>query len=241
MQARVVTVAEGIKWFACGWRIFMRNPGLWIVLGLLFIAVVVVLSLIPFLGALALALIAPVLTAGLLYGAREADAGRALDAMHVFQGFKEKDKVTPLLSLGGIAVAAAVVSGIIMFALVGGSMMAAMHGDAWPAHAPGIGLGALLGALLILAIQLGVAMALLYAVPLVMFRALAVGEALRSSLRGCLRNWLALTVFGILYLVLAVAASVPLLLGWVILLPVSAGMLYCSYRDLYGADAEPLP
>lgn len=236
MQARVVTVAEGIKWFSCGWRIFMRNPGLWIVLGLIFLAVVVLVSLIPFLGGLALALIAPVLTAGLLHAAREAEAGRALDVTHLFQGFKEKDRMTPLLSLGGVSVGAAVVSGIIMFALIGSSMMAVAHGDAWPAHAPAIGLGALLGGLLILTIQLGVVMALLYATPLVMFRAPAVGEALRSSFRACLRNWLPLTVFGILYLVLAVAASVPLLLGWIILLPASAGMLYCSYRDLYGAD-----
>lgn len=241
MQARVVTVAEGIGWFSCGWRIFMRNPGLWIVLGLIFLAVVALVSLIPFLGGLALALIGPVLTAGLLHAAREADAGRTLDVMHAFQGFKEKDRLTPLLSLGGVAVGAAVVSGIIMFALIGSSMMAVTHGDPWPAHAPAIGHGVLLGGLLILAIQLGVVMALLYATPLIMFRAAAVGEALRSSFRACLSNWLPLTVFGLLYLVVAVAASLPLLLGWIILLPVSAGMLYCSYRDLYGARGEPGP
>ena len=235
MQAQVVTVADGIGWFSCGWRIFMRNPGLWIVLGLIFLAIVVVLSLIPFLGGLALALVGPLLTAGLLHAAREADAGRALDALHVFQGFKEKDKVTPLLSLGGISVGAAVVSGIIAFALIGGSLMVVSHGDGWPAHAPAIGLGAMLGGLLILTIQLAVAMALLYAVPLVMFRATELGAALRSSFRACLRNWLPLTVFGILYLVLAVLASLPFMLGWIILLPVSAGMLYCSYRDLYEA------
>ncbi len=236
MQARAVTVADAIGWISCGWRIFMRNPGLWIVLGLIFLAVVGVVSVIPFLGGLALALLAPVLMAGLLHAAREADAGRALDVMQVFQGVKDRERVTPLLSLGGVSVGAAVVSGIIAVALLGGSMMAVMHSDAWPAHAPAIGLGALFGALLILAIQLGVAMALLYAIPLLMFRTLAVGAALRSSFRACLSNWLPLTVFGVLYLVLAVLASVPFLLGWIILLPVSAGMLYCSYRDLYGAD-----
>jgi uncharacterized membrane protein len=235
MEARAVTVADGIGWFSCGWRIFMRNPGLWIVLGLIFLAIVVVLSLVPFLGGLALALLAPVLTAGLLHAAREADAGRALDVMHVFQGFREKDKVTPLLSLGGISVGAAVVTGIILFALIGGSMMAVSHGDSWPAHAPAIGLGAALGGLLILTIQVAVAMALLYATPLVMFRAAALGDALRSSFRACLRNWLPLTVFGILYLVLAILASMPFMLGWILLLPVSAGMLYCSYRDFYEA------
>jgi uncharacterized membrane protein len=235
METRAVTVADGIGWFSCGWRIFMRNPGLWIVLGLIFLAIVVVLSLIPFLGGLALALIGPVLMAGLLYAAREADAGRALDAMHVLQGFKEKDKVTPLLSLGGISVAAAVVSGIIVFALIGGSMMAASQGDGWPAHAPAIGIGAMLGGLLILTIQLAVGMALIYATPLIMFHTVALGEALRSSFRACLRNWLPLTVFGILYLVLAILASMPFMLGWILLLPVSVGMLYCSYRDFYEA------
>ena len=54
-----------------------------------------------------------------------------------------------------------------------------------------------------------------------------------SSLRANLRNILPLLVSGVLYLFVAVLATLPLLLGWIVLLPVSVGMLYRSYKDLY--------
>ncbi len=234
MQARTVTVAEAIGWFGCGWRIFLRNPGLWVVMGLIFLVIAVALSLVPVLGSLAFALLTPVLIGGLLYGAHEAQAGRDLDIAHLFQGLKDKQKVTPLMSLGGVSVAAAALAMLILFLLVGGAMMTVMGEGGSPRHAAGAGGAALVALLLVLTLQLVVAMALLYAVPLVMFRAVAVGAAMRSSFNACLRNWLALTVFGIFYLVVAILASLPLGLGWLVLLPVTAGMLYCSYRDLYG-------
>jgi uncharacterized membrane protein len=236
MDAKAVTVADAVAWFGGGWRIFMRNPGLWIVFGLALIVTTVVLTLVPFVGPLALALLTPVLTAGLLHAAREAEAGRPLEATHVFQGFKEKDKLTPLLSLGGIAVAAGIITMVIVIVFIGGSMMAAMQHERFSAHAPAIGFGALIGLVLALTVQTVALMALLYATPLVMFRGTAVGAALRSSFRACLRNWLPLLVFGILYFVVAALASVPFLLGWILLLPMSVAMLYCSYRDLYGAE-----
>ena len=93
MEAKTVDVSRGIAWFSGGWRIFMKNPGLWIVLGIIVLAIAVVLSIIPILGVLALSLVMPVLVAGLLYAAREADAGRALDVLHVFQGFRDRGKV----------------------------------------------------------------------------------------------------------------------------------------------------
>ena len=66
-----------------------------------------------------------------------------------------------------------------------------------------------------------------------MFRGVPAGQAMGSSLRANLRNVLPLLVFGVIYLFIAVLATLPLLLGWIVLLPVSAGMLYLSYKDLY--------
>ena len=106
MEAKTVDVSRGIVWFTGGWRIFMKKPrpvdrargnhadyrrG--------------ALPLFRFVGMLALSLLMPVFAAGLLYAAREADEGRTLDVAHLFQGFREKDRLTPLLSLGGVALA----------------------------------------------------------------------------------------------------------------------------------------
>ena len=232
MEAKTVDVSRGIVWFSGGWRIFMKNPGLWVVLGIIMLAIVVVLSIIPILGVLALSLIMPVLTAGLLYAAREADEGRALDVLHLFQGFRERDKLTPLLSLGGIVLAGFVLSVAVAF-LVGGASMVTFMMGANPEMMRGAAAGMLVALLAGLAVQLVVVLALVYAVPLVMFRGVPAGQAMGSSLRANLRNVLPLLVFGVIYLFIAVLATLPLLLGWLVLLPVSAGTLYRSYKDLY--------
>jgi hypothetical protein len=232
MEAKAVDVGRSLSWFSCGWRVFMKNPGIWVVLGIVFLVIFVVLSFIPVLGAFAATLLAPVLGAGLLQAARESDEGREPDVGTLFQGFKDKTKLTPLLSLGGVALGGMLVSMAIIFAVVGGRMLAAMQaGGKLPAA--GMDTSFLLALLIILAVQLLVAMALAYAVPLVMFRGAAVGAALRSSVNACLRNILPLFVFGVAYFVVAIVATIPFGLGWPVLLPWSVGMIYCSYKDLY--------
>ncbi|UCH52186.1 MAG: DUF2189 domain-containing protein [Pseudomonadota bacterium] len=233
MKAKAVTVADAVGWFAGGWRIFIRHPALWIVLGLIFLVTAVVLSLVPFLGGTALTLLSPVLTAGFLHAAREVDQGRPLQATHVFQGFKAKDKLTRLLALGGIAVLIWVVVFLALIVFIGGPMMRAMQDD-MPAHAASIDAGTFIGLSLVVVVLTLAMMALLYATPLVMFRGIAVGKAMRSSFVACARNWLPLLVFGVLYGAVAVLASMPFMLGWLVLLPVTVAMLYRSYSQMYG-------
>ena len=232
MEAKTVDVSRGVAWFTGGWQIFMKSPGLWVVLGAITLIIAVALFLLPVVGMLALSLLMPVFVAGLLYAAREADAGRALDVAHLFQGFREKDRLTPLLSLGGIALAGTIVSLALMIMIGGGSMLAMMAGGQREMMGGAIA-GMLLALPVVLGVQLLVALALIYAVPLVMFRGVPASQAMGSSLRANLRNILPLLVSGVLYLFVAVLATLPLLLGWLVLLPVSVGMLYRSYKDLY--------
>jgi len=234
MEAKTADVSRGIAWFTGGWRLFVKNPGVWIVLGAIFIAIVFVLALVPLLGRPLASLFAPVLSAGLLHAAREADGNRPLEFVYVFQGFRERDRLTPLLALGGVMLAGLVLS-MVAAMLIGGpatvSAMLSGNPDMMRGAAAGMA-GALLAAL---TVQLLVAMALVYAVPLVMFGNVAASRALSSSFRACLRNALPLTVFGVVYFFAALLASLPLFLGWIVLLPASAGMLYLSYKDLYEA------
>lgn len=233
MEAKTMDISRGIVWFSGGWRIFMKNPGLWVVLGIIMLAITVVLSIIPILGILALALVTPVLVAGLLYAAREADAGRTLDVLHLFQGFRDKEKLTPLLSLGGLALAGLLTSLALAFLVVGGSMVTMMLSGERPQMAAGAMGGFMFAGLIILVVGLLVATAIVYAIPLVMFHGTPAGAAMRSSFNASLRNFLPLLVFSVVYLFAAIVATLPLMLGWLVLLPASAGMLYLSYKDLY--------
>jgi uncharacterized membrane protein len=57
--------------------------------------------------------------------------------------------------------------------------------------------------------------------------------ALKASLRGFIRNILALTVYGLLLLPFAIVASLPIMLGWLFLLPVIITSMYAIYSDLF--------
>lgn len=232
MEARTVEMGRGLSWLSCGWRNFTASPGMWIALCALLIVISAVVSSIPMLGGLVLSLFGPALGGGLMYAAREADQGRALKVAHLFKAFQEEGRLGPLVALGAVALAGAVASVVVLFALAGGYMRMMAKGGRFEVEA-GLPEGLLLAVLIVLAVQLAVAMALAYATPLVMLRGAPVGVALRSSFNACLRNTLPLLVFGLVYFFVALAASLPLMLGWVVLLPASVGMLYCSYKDIF--------
>jgi hypothetical protein len=231
MDPKSVDIGRGVAWFSCGWRIFAKSPGLWIVLTVLLLVIVLVLVSIPF-GGFVLTLFTPVLAAGLLHGARELKAGRALELAHLFQGFRDQTKLSPLIALGAVALGAGIVSALIVAVFVGGTMMSMDMDD--PAYnMMRFGTGGLIALLLIVTVHLAATALIYFAVPLVMFRGMPPGQAMASSVRACIRNVLPLFAFSVIYLVVAIVASIPLGLGWLVLVPWSVGMLYCSYEDIY--------
>lgn len=236
MNPRSVDASRGVAWFGGGWRIFAKNPGMWLLLTIMLVVLVIVLGVLP-LGGLAVALLAPVVGGGLLYGAAELDAGRPLEVAHLWQGFKDPTRLTPLLGLGAVTLAAGALSLLIAAVFMGGAMAAIMAGDNDLAMI-NFGTAGLLALLLVLTVQLVATILVYFAVPLVMLRGVPATAAMRSSARACARNMLSLFVFSLVYFVVAAIASIPFGLGWLVLLPWSIGMLYCSYVDVYPAGSS---
>jgi len=79
-------------------------------------------------------------------------------------------------------------------------------------------------------------MAIWLAPPLVIFHEISAFRAIKSSLGVAVRNILPFSVYTLLVLIAAVLASLPLLLGWLVLLPVLYASLYAAYRDLFFAE-----
>lgn len=232
MKAKAVDVGQGWSWIVCGFQLFMRSPGMWILIGLVLFLITLVLAFIPILGTLLVALLWPALAGGTVVAARAADTQQPVSVAQLFQPFRDSTTINRLMALGGIAAGATLATFIVIFAMAGASAMGMMGGGGLEAIY-GVGAGVLLMILIALSIQLLVTMALLYAVPLVTLRGAAVGEAVASSFDACVRNVLPLFVFGLVYIAVAIVATIPFGLGWLVLLPASATMLYCSYKDLY--------
>lgn len=98
------------------------------------------------------------------------------------------------------------------------------------------GMGAALLALVItLAIAFVSGMALWFAPALVVFRGTAPLDALRASFSASLKNIVPFVVYGVIYIVASVVASIPFGLGWLVLAPLAMISVYCAYEDVFGA------
>ena len=113
MESQRVEGGRGVAWLKEGWALFMLNPGLWLVLTILWVVIVLVLGLIPFLGGLVLSLVMPAIMAGLLVGAKRLEEGADLEVGVLFAGLTDPVRRTPLLILGALSLVASIIAGII--------------------------------------------------------------------------------------------------------------------------------
>ncbi|MDH3687982.1 MAG: BPSS1780 family membrane protein [Gammaproteobacteria bacterium] len=232
MQATSVQAGQGWGWYACGWRLFAKNPIIWIVLIVITGLITIALSLIPIVGPLAAGLIMPVLGGGLMLGAHRLDQGESLEIANLFQGFQDKTRFTPLITLGIIFLVAEIIIGLVGVGLVGGPMIGQFMATQDPASVS-FGIGSLFGIFVILVFAAALAMAFIYAVPLVMLQGGAPIAAIKSSFDGSLKNIAPLFIFGILYIVFAIVAAIPFGLGFLVLFPWATCSVYCSYKSIF--------
>ncbi|MBT8447225.1 MAG: hypothetical protein KJO38_08765, partial [Gammaproteobacteria bacterium] len=209
----------------------------WILFTIVAFGLGIGLQLLPIIGSLAYALIAPALYGGMIYSAAQLDNGHSVEFEDLFVGLARAEHRTPLLILGALSLAANLLLLVVIFAVAGGSalMVAGGGGDAAPA--------AMLGTMLTVAVIVAVfgallAMAFVYACPLILLAGVAPIEAVITSFRASLSNLVPMIVVGVILVVAAFFASIPFMLGWLVLIPVTVGAVYASYGDLFGSGVD---
>lgn len=230
---RTVEAGRGTAWWTQSWALFMKNPGMWLIFGVVFVVAFFVLGLIPFIGGLVATVLGQVIIGGWMLAARKLDSGGSIEFADVFAGFK--DKLNPLLVLGALAAGATLVIFLVMAVMGGGAVMGMVAGGA-ARSTGGLMAGAAFGMLAVLVgLVLGFvfAMALWFAPALVVFRDLAPVEALKASWSATVGNVAAFLIYGLIWIVAAVVASIPFGLGWFVLMPLTMLAIYCSYKDIF--------
>lgn len=235
VEVREVTAGRGAEWLTEGWALFKKAPGIWIAVIVLWLLILFAAGLIPFIGSLAMNLIAPVFTAGVCMGCRDLDKGEPLRVGHLFAAFGG-DRLGPLIVVGAIGMGGAVLLVLLAMLFGLGATMAGV-GHMGGSDAPHFGPGMLLGLLLILALAIPWGMALFFAAPLVALDGVAPVDSIKLSFGACLRNFAALLVWGLLALVLMIVASIPLMLGWLVAGPLLFASYYRIYRDCFAAPS----
>lgn len=238
-EPRIVDGGRGASWWSEGWRLFTPAVGVWILTMLILIALHVVGTLVPVVGSVALQVLFPVFTGGLMLGCRALDRGNPLTLGHLFAGFSQR--TSPLIIVGliytGLALLITLIVGAMMVAIFGVAILGMLTGAVEPSQT-GVALGnvvvaVLLGILFFLLLLLPLIMAVWFAPALVMLGGLSPVAALKTSFLGCLRNVIPFLVYGAIGIVLAIVASIPFALGWFALGPVTVASIYASYCDIF--------
>jgi hypothetical protein len=241
IEARAVDPGRGLAWWTEAWALFMRSALLWVLLGVILIIVFLLIGMVPLLGSLATALLTPVFFASWLVAARKLEGGAALEVGDLFVCF-QGERMTPLLVLGALFAAATLVMLLVAGALGAGAMFGMMGGGMRGNSAGGMmaamGAGFMAMAVFFIFGMLATA-ALWFAPALVVFRNVAPVDAVMTSLRAVIKNVLPFLVYGVIQIVLAVVASIPFGLGWLVLLPVMLLTAHVSYRDVFGEAPAP--
>jgi uncharacterized membrane protein len=233
-EGNSVDAGRATAWYGYGFDQFKANAGVWIGMSVVLFIIMMVLAFVPVLGSLASNVLMPVFFGGLMLASQASREGRPVTFDYLFAGFKDKFGSLALLGVFWmIAVLLITVVATVFAALLFGGAMAtgALTGSA---GLMGLGITAILGFILVaVIISIPMAMAIWFAPALVVFHNISPIDALMTSLKASLKNWVAFLVFFVLYIVFAIIATIPLGLGWLVLGPVLIGAMYAAYRDIF--------
>ena len=231
-SGRSVAAGNGWTWIAQAWELFKGQKGTWIGLFVILAVIVIALNIVPFIGPFLLIFLSPVLYGGVMLGCDALRDGDDLRIGHLFAGFS--NHTGRLIGVGAATLVAFIGIFVVVMVIFGADMARMMMGtQPSPAQMQALGLNFLLVPLIILALSVPIYMALWFATPLIVLNDFSVGEALKASFAACLKNMLPFLVFSVAFFVLAIVASIPLLLGWLLLGPVLLASIYTAYRDIF--------
>lgn len=236
-EPRAGRAGWGVSWITNALSIFKDNFLLWLGIGVVYLIIAMVMSAMPIIN-FVFSLISFVFVGGIIKGANAQVTGKELRFDHLFSTFSTH--LWPLIVLFVLYMAALIIAfipiGIILIVVshvIGGignvdSMMTAEQ----------IGAGSIIAILLVLLFSM-IAFFFLFvmvwfAPALIVLHNIAPTDAMKMSVKGCLKNILPLFVFSLLLPLLALL-SILFTLGLAILVVVPIGMItyYTSYRDVW--------
>ncbi len=240
----IVPGAEGVEWLRGSIRIFRSQWLRYTSIAALFLLIMQVASVIS--GGLLFVFLKPVLSVGFLAAAWHHERGELPEARHLFAGFKSNLKA--LLPLGGVYLVGVLIAATIGLVASGISMEDIVAADGQPKLDE---MTQLRFMLITLALTLPVTAALWFAPALIVFADATFFQALATSCRACLSNWLAMSAYciAIFLLLLVIAAcvspllfvskNVALMIMMVVAVPLTAVLMisdYVSYRRVFHRD-----
>jgi uncharacterized membrane protein len=229
LKSRQVSAGQAWAWIVSGFELFKANPVMWIVILLIYLAIIIPISLVPVIGSVVSTLLAPVFAAGMMWGCKALVNKQDLEINHLFEGFKKS--TAQLIAVGGIyMLSLLVIAVMVVLSLNKEVVELLMKGqELSQEQASSMMLPILFAMLLIVPIL----MAYWYAPVLIGLHNLKAVEAMKLSFVACLKNMLPFLLYGLIFTVILVVAIIPFGLGLIVAIPVMMTSLYTSYVDVF--------
>ncbi len=252
IRIRPVAAGRGVDWWSesFSWMFgSLSNFGIWLVLALFVMVSAMLLSAVMFIGSIAATLIWFFFEGGLMKAAQRTAAGEPAGFADLAAGFGPASA-----PLAGAAILTVLVGWVVawLFVVVEFETLLSTAISTLLSTPPVDFLPALLDFLqtyLPTALERGLLcvlplvplqMAVWLAPALIVLSGAPLGESLRLSFMACIRNSLAVFVYGLCFIGLAVFATLALGAGWFVLLPLTFLSTYAAYRDMFEASLEVL-
>ena len=247
---------RGARWLGEGWQLFRAAPLGWLALVLAYWLLMIVVSLVPYAGGAAAAVLVPAFSVGFMAAARAAERGARVELALLFEGLRRAPGpqlvlgVAYLLCLGVVLAATALADG----GALAGWMLTGRRPDEETLQS-----GAFQAAMAIAALLYLPVMAMFWFAPLLAgWHAVAPAKALFFSAVACLVNWRAFLAYGAVAALVSFALPFLVLFGLMLasggalrgpamglafpllifLLPSLFASFYVSYRDVFAAQPE---
>lgn len=232
-EGRSVPAGQGWAWYKEGWQIFKQQPLMFWVALLAVSVGLIVLSIIPLVNLL-VTIVMPAVVAGFGVCARSVQRNGSFEIGQVFDGFRARLGTQMLAGLLYL-IALMVGIGILAVAFGASGLFAMFTGGASGSSAAAATLGSL-GALFFLAyfvVIMLVASTITFAPYIIQETQLSAPQAMLASVKGSFKNIPAFLVGLLVYIGLAIVATIPIGLGWLVLLPVLFLTVFSAYNDIF--------
>jgi len=256
VELRKLDSARGWNWLTEAWELFMRAPGNWIAIIVIYILISIAVSIVPG-GSFLTTLFEQVFSGSLILACHAQDSGQPLKIEQLFAAFSGSrfGKLLLLGVLNMVALFALALLGLLL--AIACSALSPSDFSAMDVVSPD-GVAERLAPqllsnpplLLVVAILLSLYIPLLMgmwlAPALIVLRGQEPVAAFRLSFRACLVNVMPFLIYSLAGLLIAIAATIPLGLGWLLAAPMFAISIYTSYRDIFPpapdfSAAQPIP
>lgn len=231
-EGRTCPASAGWNWYGVAWRLFKAQPLAWWGALLLTFVLLVVVSLVPLLNLLT-SVVFPIAMAGLGSCALSLMRNGRFEVSQVFDGLKRRPGA--LLMAGLLYLLIMMLSMGVVFLLSSASVTAMFLGsmaERQMAMEQVFSAGGLMVLGYFAAMTLAMS-TIIFSPYLIHEHNVPVPQAMMMSLKASFKNVPASLVWILSYLLWAVVATIPLGLGWLVLLPVLVITGYVGYRDIF--------